>query len=131
MVFLLRLLPQVIVDHSRLHTRQFSFGIDLQDLIKILREINDHSDITALPGKTRAATSGDYGRPVAVARRHGFHDILNTPGNDHANRYLAVVGGIGRIYAAATCIKSYLAADVLSQVRLQSSGANLRKLMLA
>src|SRR5438876_789408 len=49
---------QVVEDQTRLDAREPPLGVDLDDLVQVLGEVDDHGDVAALAGETCAAAMG-------------------------------------------------------------------------
>src|SRR6266566_1824347 len=62
MVFL-GLISQRVQDDAGLNSGESPVRIDLEDLVHLLGEVQDHRDIAALPGQTRAGPRGRTGAP--------------------------------------------------------------------
>src|SRR5207244_1666026 len=111
----LRLLAEVVEHHARLHARQAPFGIDLDDAVQVLRAIDDDRDIRALAGEARTAAARQHGAVVLAAHRNGRLDVLDRPGEDDADRNVAVVRAGGRVQHAVAGAEPDFALDLRAQ----------------
>ena len=114
--------PQRVEDDARLHAREPALGIDLEDPVHVLREIEHHGDVAALAGEAGAGAARQDRRVERAARRHRRDHIVRVAGDDEADRDLAVVGAVGRVERAAAAVEADLAADRPLQLQFEAGG---------
>src|SRR5436305_269437 len=98
-------------------------------MVEIFRPVDDHSNVAALSRKTSAASSRMQRRSELPTGGYGFDHVLLGLGNDHPDRYLAVVGAIGGIERLAAGIEANLARDCSPQFGLQPRGIDLKRVI--
>ena len=106
MVFL-GFISQRVQDDAGLNSGESPVRVDLQDLVHVLGEVQDHRDIAALPGQTRAGPSRQDRSAVFPARGHRGDHILFVTRNDKTDGNLAVVRAVRRIQGAAATIEAH------------------------
>jgi hypothetical protein len=116
---------ELIQNDSRLDSRDAAFGIDLEDISHVLREVENHRDVAALSGEGGAAAATQKRSTELAADGHGGEDVVGVAGENYANGYLAVVGTIGGIEGAAAVVEFHVAADLHSQGFVQPHGIGL------
>src|SRR5690349_12419073 len=84
-VMLLSGLAHGIANHPGLYGRRTPGTVQRHDVVEIFREIDDDSDVTALPGETGAAATPQNGDTTFPTGLHGRHDIVEGAGNDNAH----------------------------------------------
>ena len=97
---------QCIQNNSRLNASKFSYRIELQNLVHILREIQNHGHVAGLAGQTRARSAREYRSAEFSARRHRCDHILVIARDHQADRNLAIIGAIRRVHGAAAAIEA-------------------------
>jgi hypothetical protein len=115
-------IAQRIEHHAGFNAGESSRRVDLDDPIHVLREIEHHRHVAALPGQARSSAPRQDRRAVLSADRHRGDDILAVAWDDEADRNLAVVRSVGGIQGPAAAIKPYLATDRLLQVAFELNG---------
>ncbi len=69
-IVLLRSCPRRSIEHdTRLDARSLRHGVDLEDPVQVLREVDDHRDVAALAGEAGAAAAREHRRTVLAGRR--------------------------------------------------------------
>ena len=92
-----RLTPQIVQHAAGLHPGIALLHIQLDNAVQIFREVDDHRDIAALPGETRAAAAiGDRRAEAAADRDRALH-LFQRLRNHDADRHLAVIRCIRRV----------------------------------
>ena len=86
-------------------------GIQLENPVHVLGEVEDDGDVAALAGEARARAARKYRRAERPARRDRGPHIVFVPGDDDADGNLTVVRGIRRVERARAAIEPHLAAD--------------------
>jgi hypothetical protein len=87
----LRLVSESVQHNSRLNPRNFFVGIDLEDPVHVLREIENDRDITALPGETSSGTASQDGSTVLPARSNRRNHVFDVPRDHQSDGDLPVV----------------------------------------
>ena len=82
---------KIIVNQSWLHARQFSRRVQLDQMVHVLRKIDNHRSITALAGKTRSAASTCDWNAVFAAKSYYFLDVFIVTRENYSNRRLPIV----------------------------------------
>ena len=114
---------QHVEDHARLDPGEPALRVHCQHPVEVLREVDHDGDVAALPGQAGAAAAGQHRHPGLAAARHRGDHVLGAPGNDHADRHLPVVGGVGGVRAAAAGVEADLAPHHLPQRGGEALGA--------
>src|SRR5216117_4156180 len=102
---------QLLVNDSRLDSREFFNRIDLNDPIHVFGVIDDDRDVAALPGETRASPARSDRRAELAAEREGFQNILLVARDDDAKRHLAVIRAVGCVESAVPVVETHFAFD--------------------
>jgi len=114
---LLGSISQIVEHDTRLNPGALRDRVERLDPIQILRAVEDDGGITALPAKARAAAACKHRHIVAAARRDTVHQIVDCLRQDHADRHLAIVRGIGGVQCLRTGIEADFALEVRAQFR--------------
>ena len=105
-----------VVEHDPgLDARELPGRVHLQDLVHVLREIEDDGDVAALAGEARAGAAGEDRRAELARQLDRRVDVVDGPREDHADRHLAVVRGVGGVERARAVVEADLAANVVPQ----------------
>ena len=110
-----------IQDEAGLDDRVAFLGVQLDDLVDVLRVVDNNGYVAALSGEARAAAPRDNWRTLLVADRHRCDHILDVKWDDDADRHFAVVGGVGGIERAAARYRSELRLERVAVARPQAS----------
>src|SRR5436190_1160587 len=94
----------------------------------VLREVEHHRDVAALPGQRRPATAGQDRRAVLAGHGHRGYDVVGVARHDHADRHLPVVRGVGGIQRARPVVEPHLALDRTAQFLREQRGVNVELL---
>ncbi len=100
-----------IEDGAGQNTRSPTVRIDPDHRVQVLREIHDDGRVHRLPGERRASAPRGDRHPELAAGGDRLHDILDRPGDDHADRRKPVVGRVVGVEAAISVIETYLPLD--------------------
>src|SRR6185503_12589771 len=101
-----------LIQHAaRLHPGIFFLGVDLNDLVEVLGEINDHGDVAGLSTEAGTAAARQQRRAMLASNSDGLNSFFNRFGNHYADRYLTVIRAINGVKSAGTVVKSDLAGD--------------------
>src|SRR5207244_5714017 len=90
-VALLRLIAEMVEDHSGLDARELPLRVDLEHPGQVLREVEYHRHVDALAGEARAAAARDDRRAELVAERNRRDDVVDRAWQDDSDRQLPVV----------------------------------------
>ena len=115
----LRPVAQCIEHHAWLDTGKPPAGIDLEDLIHVLGEVQHDGDIAALSRKARARPSSQHRGIEFPARRHCRNHVFRIARDHEANRNLAVIRPVRRVEGAAPAIETHLAPQRALQLAFQ------------
>jgi hypothetical protein len=88
-------------------------GIEFQDLVQVLRNVNDEGSAYGLSGKAGAAAARQDGNVVFARDRNGGHDVIGMTWDDDPDRLDLVNAGVGAVQHSADIIKSHLAVNVI------------------
>ncbi len=110
---------QRIEDDARLDAREPPGGIDLEDPVHVLREVEHDRDVAALAGEAGAGAARQHRRAEAAARGHRRDHIVCIAGNDEPDGNLPVVRAVGGVERAAPAIEAHLAAHDPLQLQLE------------
>ena len=122
---LFRLVAQIVEDDARLDPGVSLRRIELADAVHVLREIEHHGDVAALPGQGRASAAGQDRRAELARQCHGGHDVVGVAGQNDADGDLPVIGGIGGVERARAVIEAHFPTDLLPQRRGQRRGIDI------
>ena len=122
----LRAVAQRIQNDAGLDAREFSGRVDLQNLVHVLREVQNHGDVAGLPGEARAGAARQDRRAEFPARGHRRDHIVVIARNHEANRNLAVIRAVGGIQRAASAVEAHLALHHAFQFVLEFAGLRER-----
>ena len=112
-VVLLGGIAQMVENDAWLNPCDTPFGIKLDDLRHVLREVEHDSDIAALTGERRASAAAKHRRAMLAA--NGKLLAITSSlflGSTTADRDLAIIRAVGRVKGSAAVIESDLAADI-------------------
>src|ERR1700722_7987534 len=107
----LRAIPQRVQNDARLDSCELPCDVDLQDLVHVLRKVQNHRDVASLPGKASARTARQDRRAILPARGYRCDHIVFISWYHQADGNLPVIRAIGRIESAASTVKAYFALD--------------------
>ena len=117
-----RQVPQRIENDPRLNPREFPGGVQLENPVHRLGEIQHDGDVAALSGQTRPGAARQDGRVELAARGDSRNYVFCITRDDEADRNLTVVGPIRRVETAAAAIESDLASYRARERALEISG---------
>src|ERR1700719_319596 len=110
---------QRVEHHTRLNTSVSLRGIELENLIHVLVEIQDDSDVAGLPGQASARATREDGRAELFACGDCGNYVGGVARDNEADWDLTIVGRIRRIKRAAAGIEAHFAAHSSLQLVLQ------------
>ena len=116
---LFQYLLQIIENQSRLNACQFLLRVDLDHAIHVFGEIDDHSNVAALPCQTGAAAATCDRRSVLPAEFDRSDYVAAIARDHYANRNLAVVRTVSRIKGAVAIAEADFATNVVAKVRFE------------
>ena len=91
---------QRVADHPGLDQSGARLGVDLEHPVQVARTVEHQRLVHALPVLRGAAAAHQERQPVLAAERGGGDDVVDARRADHAERHLAVVGGVARVEGA-------------------------------
>ncbi len=106
---------EFVQDDAGLHHAGVAFGVDGLQPVAVLRPVDHHGRVGALPGQTRPAAPGQHRRPVLPRHGHRLGRRLGRPRQHHADRRPAEVGGVRRVRGPAPGVEPHLAVDPFAQ----------------
>jgi hypothetical protein len=101
----------VVEDATGLHAGDAALGVDLENVVEVLREVDQHRGVAALAGEARAAAAQDDRRAVLAADAMDLDELVNVSRDDDADRRHPVVRRVGRVEGAARGVEPDLAFD--------------------
>ena len=122
----LRLAAKGIEHDARLNTRESSRGIELENLVHVLREIEHNGDVAALSRRGSCRHRGAELAHRVSARRYRSDHILRVSGNDEPDRNLAVIRAVGCIERTAAAIETHFTPDSALEFAFKFSGLRER-----
>ena len=108
-------LAKAVENDARLHSSQLGGGVDRVETVHIPGVIKDHGHIGALAGQAGARAARQHGCSGGPAGGKRGFNIGGVPGQNHADRELAVVRGVGCVESAGTKVE----ADVATKRSLE------------
>ena len=99
------------------------FWVHLEHAIHVLREIEHHRHVAALPGQAGAGASGEHRRVERPACCDGGDDVVRIARHDKTDGDLPVVRGVGRVQRAASAIEAHFAVHGAPELAVQFGGA--------
>jgi hypothetical protein len=118
-LMLAELLVQHVEHDARLDYARPLIRVDGDQPVTVLRPVDQHSGIGALPGQAGSPATRDDRRPVLAAHADRLDRRLDRAGGDDADRDLPEVRGIGRVGTACAGVEAHLAVDRGGEVTLQ------------
>src|SRR5882724_8872536 len=117
-------IAQMIQDDAWLDPREASLWVEFQNLVHVLREIQNDRDITTLSGKARAGTARKHRRAELAASCHRRNYIFGIAWHHQPDRNLSVIRSVCRVKRPAPAVKADFASDAALQLRFEfRSGA--------
>ena len=115
------------------HPAGLNFGdvacrVDFNDLRHVLREVEDHGDVAALPGQRCSSTTAQNGCAEFPSQRDRGDNIIHVARQNNSNRYLPVVRPVGRVKRAAAVVETHIAPQLAFQRGRKSSGVDVCRL---
>src|SRR5438309_3987365 len=108
-------IAQMIKNDPGLHASDAAFGIELDDFRHVLRKIEHHGDIAALPSQRRSASTAKYWSRVLPADGNCSDHIVRITWNYDSDGHLTIIGTIGGIKSAAAVVEPDLPTQVAAQ----------------
>ena len=81
-----------VEDDAGLHDRAARLEVDVLDLVAVLRPVDHDGGVRALTGEAGAAAAGEQRGAMPGCDPDGGRGRVRSPGDDDAERDLAVVG---------------------------------------
>ena len=114
-----RRIPQLVADDPGLHASSPSAGIELDDVVHVLGEVEHYRHVDALTGQAGPAAPGQDGGLVATAACQRGEHVVRVLGDDDADGYLTVDGCVVGVQVPAALVEPDLASDHRGQVTSQ------------
>jgi len=132
LILLLGGIAQVVENQARLHACEPGAGIDVEQAVQVLGEVDHHCDVAALAGEARRTAAREHRRLVLAADAHRLDDVVDRARDDDADRQLPVVGAAGGVHGAVAVRESDLRLGrspqlVLERAHVDGDGANRRR----
>ena len=94
-------------------------GVDRDDAIHILREVEDERRVAPLAGEAGAAAARKNRHRVFARERKGGNHVALVPRNHDTHRHLTIVRRVGGVGRASANVEAHLAFDGGAQVRFE------------
>src|SRR5262249_13020503 len=104
-------LAQMVEHDSRLYPGVPIPRVDLDDLVEIFGEIDDHRNVAGLPRQAGAAAARQDRRAVLPGQCHGLNNVIDRAWDNNTDGRLSIVRAIHGVECAIAIIKAHLAAD--------------------
>ena len=111
-----------IEDDAGLNAGEFLAGVKLENLIHVLGEIEDDSDVAGLAGQACASAAGENRGTEFSTGGDGGDDVVGIARDHQANGNLTVVGGVGGKEGAAAAVEADFAVDGSLQFDFEFAG---------
>ncbi len=102
---------QCVEDDPGLHAGEAGVGVEIEDGVHVLREVNDHRHVATLTRERCASAARKDGRSELTAGSDGGDHVFSIEGKDKSYRHLAVVRGVGGVEGARGFVEADLAAN--------------------
>src|SRR5258706_2321989 len=99
----------MVQDDPRLYHSGPVGGVELENAVEVLREVQNNRYIAALAGQAGAGPAGQYGSIVTAGDFEGIKDIRFVFRENHPNRDLAVIGSVRGVECPGPGVKVHLA----------------------
>ncbi len=109
---------QIALDEAGLDLRNPRVGIDRDDTIHVLREIEHQGGVARLAGETGAAAARKYRHRVFPRDRQRGNDVAFMPRNHDANRHLPIVRSVGGVCRAGAGVEAHFAFELAAEFEL-------------
>ena len=109
------------LDHAGFDLRDARAGLDRDDSIHVLREIEHERGVARLAGEAGAAAARENRHRVFPRDRKRRNHVAFVPRNHHAHRHLAIVRCVGRVGRASAGIEADFAFDLAGKYELYRS----------
>src|SRR5271168_4997013 len=104
-----RAITQGIENHAGLDAGVFLLNVELENLIHVLREIQNDCDVARLSGEACTRTSRKNRSTEFSACGDCRDNIIGIARNNEADGYLPVVGRVGGVKRATAAVEAHLA----------------------
>ena len=116
---------EVVQHDARLHPSPAFLGVDLQQLVHVLTEVQHQAGVDALTCQARATAPGQDGDPVLGGHLNGGLHVVGIAGNHDTDGFHLVDAGIGAVEDSREVVETYVTRDALLQLLLEFSGVGL------
>lgn len=100
-----RLHPQGVQHHAGLHPRQAAFGVEFEDPVHVLGEVQHQARAHGVAGDAGARAAAGDRHPVRAGHRDRGGDVVFVARVGHRRRDLPVVGGVGGVQGAGARVE--------------------------
>ena len=107
---------EVVVDEAGFDPGEALFRIELEEVVEVLREVEDDGDVAGLTGEGGAGAAGEDGNAVLAADADGGEDVFDRAGDDDADGELAIVGEVGGVDGTGAVVEADLGGGALAEL---------------
>ena len=107
-----RQLPvELVQDDSRLDPDPHFLGVDFDNLVQILAEVDDDGMVHGLPGQAGASGAGQDWNVVLLGYFHHCQHVVHGPGDHHPHRLHLVDAGVGAVEDPGIGVEAHLSGN--------------------
>ncbi len=118
-VAVLGLVPEMVEDEAGLDAGELALGVDLDDLVQVLAEVDEDGHVAALAGQAGSAAAREDRSAVLAAGGHRRDDIVDRARDDDADGHVAVVGAVGRVHRAGSGVETDFSGEGRAELALE------------
>ena len=111
-----------VEDYAGLDTGPTFVGIDLDEGVHVLGEVEDNGVVDGLTGEAGAAAAGEDGDAGAAGDVDGGEDVVLVAGDDDADGFHLVDAGVGAVEDLREGVEADFAFDQLAEFLFQGAG---------
>ncbi len=113
------LLLECVQHDSGLHAGKSLLGVDLDDLVHVLREVENHRHVATLSGQACPCSTSQNRSTVLSADRYCGNHVVSVAWDHQTNGDLTVVRPVGGIHGAAAAVEADFAPHLSFQLSFQ------------
>src|SRR6185437_4740736 len=102
------------------HARSLVFRVKIDQLVQMLREIEDNRNVAALASQAGASPAREQRRAKTAALFHCHENVFHRLRDHNTDRYLAIVRPIRRVERATAVVEPDLAFNPALQLSFES-----------
>ena len=102
---------EIVEDDARLDHRATARDVQLQELVEMLRRVDDQAGIDRLAALRRAAAAHGQRQPLLAAGVERRRHVVAGAGDDHAGGHDLVDRGVGGVTPAVEAVEIYVAGN--------------------